>query len=151
MKTGIVTTDTYKDHLVFEGHPENADRVTSIIEKLQLKKKKFIWKKPKKFDLKLIENTHGKKFTDTVFNSFPSEGIKFLDSDTPVVKGSEKAAIDAVGSIIEAIDGVESKSFKNASCIIRPPGHHSGKTPAGFCIFNNIAVGGNYLINNYKL
>ena len=59
--------------------------------------------------------------------------------------------MDAVGSIITAIDGVENKEFKNAFCPVRPPGHHAEKNKAmGFCIFNNVAVGANYLIKKYN-
>ena len=66
--------------------------------------------------------------------------------------GSREAASDAVGSIITAIDGVQNKEFKNAFCAVRPPGHHAEKNKAmGFCIFNNVAVGANYLINKYQL
>ena len=44
-----------------------------------------------------------------------------------------------------------SKKFKNAFCAVRPPGHHAEKGKAmGFCIYNNIAVGAQYLIKNYK-
>ena len=94
MSTAIITTDTYKDHQVTPGHPENEGRVTAIIEKLKLKKNKLIWKKPKKFDLKIIEDTHGKQFTDDVLSSFPKEGFGFFDPDTPVVSKSKQAALD---------------------------------------------------------
>ena len=57
-----------------------------------------------------------------------------------------------MGSIITAIDGVKKKEFKNAFCAVRPPGHHAEKNKAmGFCIYNNVAVGAHYLIENYKL
>ena len=43
------------------------------------------------------------------------------------------------------------KDFKNAFCAVRPPGHHAEKDKAmGFCIYNNVAVGANYLIEKYK-
>ena len=60
--------------------------------------------------------------------------------------------MDAVGSIIVAIDGVQNKEFQNAFCAVRPPGHHAEKNKAmGFCIYNNIAVGAYYLLEKYKL
>ena len=52
---------------------------------------------------------------------------------------------------ITAIDGVQNKDFKNAFCAVSPPGHHAEKDKAmGFCIYNNVAVGANYLIEKYK-
>ena len=57
-----------------------------------------------------------------------------------------------MSSIISAIDSVKNKKFKNAFCAVRPPGHHAEYDKAmGFCIFNNVAVGANYLIEKYKL
>ena len=152
MSTAIITTDTYKDHQVTPGHPENEGRVTAIIEKLKLKKNKLIWKKPKKFDLKIIEDTHGKQFTDDVLSSFPKEGFGFFDPDTPVVSKSKQAALDVIGAAIQAVDGIEKGSFNNAYVVARPPGHHSGTAlgPKGFCTFNNISIASNYLINKYK-
>ena len=77
--------------------------------------------------------------------------LAFLDGDTVVSPGSKDATKDAVGSIITAIDGVEKKEFKNAFCAVRPPGHHAEKDKAmGFCIYNNVAVGANYLIQKYN-
>ena len=46
---------------------------------------------------------------------------------------------------------MENKKLKNAFCAVRPPGHHAEYDKAmGFCIFNNIAVGANYLLEKYK-
>ena len=55
MKTGIITTDTYRNHDTGQGPPERADRVTVVIDHLKkIKYKNLIWKKPAKFDLKYL-------------------------------------------------------------------------------------------------
>ena len=132
------------------GHPEQPDRVTYVINKLKQNKNLF-WKKSSNFDLKYLELTHTKNYILDVKNSFPSKGLKFLDSDTIISPGSSTSTVDAVGSIISAIDGIENKIIKNAFCAVRPPGHHAEKQKAmGFCIYNNVAVGANYLINKYN-
>jgi len=153
MKTGIITTDTYLDHNTGQGHPERADRVSAVIESLKkFKNKNLIWKKPSTFDRKLLEITHNNNYVNKVEKSFPEKGLVFLDGDTIVSPGSKQAALDAVGSIIAAIDGVQSKEFQNAFCAVRPPGHHAEKNKAmGFCIYNNVAVGTQYLLDKYKL
>ena len=151
MKTGIVITDTYLEHDTGQGHPERADRVSVIINNLKKFEKKLIWKKPIAFDQQLLKITHSNQYVDMVQNSFPSKGFYNLDGDTVVSPRSKKATLDAVGSIISAIDSVENRKFKNAFCAVRPPGHHSEREKAmGFCIYNNVAVGANYLINKYK-
>jgi len=86
-----------------------------------------------------------------VKKSFPNQGLKFLDGDTIISPGSKDATVDAVGSVIKAIDGVEQRKFRNAFCAVRPPGHHAEKNKAmGFCIYNNCAVAAHYLMEKYK-
>ena len=152
MKTGLVTSDTYQNHNTGEGHPEKIDRVTAVIDNFKrLDNKNLIWEKPTKFDQSFLINTHSSEYIDLVSKSFPENGLAFLDGDTVVSPGSKDATKDAVGSIITAIDGVQNKDFKNAFCAVRPPGHHAEKDKAmGFCIYNNVAVGANYLIEKYK-
>jgi acetoin utilization deacetylase AcuC-like enzyme len=152
VKTGLVTSDTYQNHNTGEGHPEKIDRVTAVIDNFKkIDNKELIWKKPSKFDQSFLINTHSSEYIDLVSKSFPENGLAFLDGDTVVSPGSKEATKDAVGSIITAIDGVQQKEFKNAFCAVRPPGHHAEKDKAmGFCIYNNVAVGANYLIEKYK-
>ena len=152
MKTGLVTSDTYQNHNTGEGHPEQINRVSVILENFKKKNNKnLIWKKPSKFEKKLLENTHNVSYVNFVEKSFPEKGLTFLDGDTIISPGSKEATLDAVGSIITAIDGVQNKEFQNAFCAVRPPGHHAEKNKAmGFCIYNNVAVGAHYLIEKYK-
>ena len=152
MKTGLITSDTYKNHNTGNGHPEKIDRVTAIIDNFKkVDNKNLIWKKPNKFDEFFLNKTHSIDYINHVKQSFPKKGLVFLDGDTIVSPGSKDATKDAVGSIITAIDGVQNKEFKNAFCAVRPPGHHAEKEKAmGFCIYNNVAVGANYLIEKYK-
>ena len=151
MKTALITSDTYKNHNTGDGHPEKIDRVTAVIDNFKkLDNKNLIWKKPSKFEKSLLIKTHSSEYIDHVDRSYPQNGFNFLDGDTVVSPGSKEATMDAVGSIIAAIDGVEEKEFKNAFCAVRPPGHHAEKEKAmGFCIYNNVAVGANYLIEKY--
>ena len=153
MKTCILTTDTYLNHHTGEGHPERPDRVTAVIDHLKkVKSKNLIWKKPEKFDLKYLALAHDKNYLNNIKDSFPKQGLNFLDGDTIVSPGSKEATRDAVGSILTAIDGVMKKDFNNAFCAVRPPGHHAEKQKAmGFCVYNNIAVGAYYLLEKYNL
>ncbi len=152
MKTGLITSDSYQNHDTGGGHPEKIDRVTAVIDNFRkLDNKNLIWKKPTKFDENLLFNTHSSEYVNLVNQSFPKKGLAFLDGDTVISPGSKEAIKDAVGSIITAIDGVQDKEFNNAFCAVRPPGHHAEKERAmGFCIYNNVAVGANYLIEKYK-
>ena len=151
MKTSIITSLTYQNHITGPGHPERIDRVKVINEKLKKLDNKIEWFQPKPFDQTIIEKVHNKKYLDNISLSFPKNGIKFLDSDTIISPGSKQATLDAVGSIIMGIDQVNSGKFKNTFCSVRPPGHHAESNKAmGFCIYNNVAVGAAYLLNRYK-
>jgi len=152
VKTGLITSDTYQNHITGEGHPEKIDRVKVIIANFKkINNKNLIWKKSSNFDQSFLINTHSSEYIKKVNESFPRKNLTYLDGDTVISPGSKDATKDAVGSIISAIDGVQNKEFKNAFCAVRPPGHHAEKEKAmGFCIYNNVAVGANYLIKKYK-
>ncbi len=68
----------------------------------------------------------------------------YLDIDTLVSRESYKAAIYAVGATIMA---AETGGF----ALTRPPGHHAHSDhSSGFCLFNNIAVATQNLVNQGK-
>jgi acetoin utilization deacetylase AcuC-like enzyme len=67
-----------------------------------------------------------------------------LDADTLTSPGSYAAAVHAVGAAIMA-------SETNGFALIRPPGHHAyADHSSGFCLFNNIAVAAQKLVNEGK-
>ena len=153
MTTCIFTSNSSIKHDTGPGHPECPERIPAILTGLKkIQSQKLIWKEIGSFDEKYIELTHSKKYLEKINQSFPKEDLVFLDGDTIVSKGSKKAAYDAVGAIINAIDAVMNQEFDNAFCVVRPPGHHAEKEQAmGFCIFNNVAVGATYLLEKYKI
>jgi acetoin utilization deacetylase AcuC-like enzyme len=151
--TCIFTSNSSIKHDTGPGHPECPERIPAILTGLKkIQSQKLIWREIGSFDEKYIELTHSNKYLEKINQSFPKEDLVFLDGDTIVSKGSKKAAYDAVGAIINAIDAVMNQEFDNAFCVVRPPGHHAEKEQAmGFCIFNNVAVGATYLLEKYKL
>ncbi|MCD4683795.1 MAG: histone deacetylase [Bacteroidales bacterium] len=57
---------------------------------------------------------------------------------------SYEAALSAVGLTVHA-------SEYNGFAVVRPPGHHAGRErAAGFCLFNNIAIATQKLVNEGK-
>ena len=153
MKTGIISSKNSLNHDTGDEHPENKYRIQSILERLKkIKSSNLEWSTPNKFDESYLKKTHNNLYIEEVKKAFPKKGKFFLDGDTVISPGSKNASYDAVSSIISAIDLVKKKKLKNAFCAVRPPGHHAEYDKAmGFCIFNNVAVGANYLIDRYKL
>ena len=152
MKTGLITSDSFKNHDTGPGHPEQIERISVINDNFRkLNNQNLFWKKPTIITDEIIKETHDANYLNLVKKSFPSKGFNSLDGDTIISPGSKEATFDAASSIVTAIDGVQNKEFKNAFCSVRPPGHHCNQNKAaGFCILNNIAIGAKYLLNKYK-
>ena len=152
MKTGLITSDSFKNHDTGPGHPEQIERISVINDNFRkLNNQNLFWKKPTIITDEIIKETHDANYLNLVKKSFPSKGFHALDGDTIISPGSKEATFDAASSIVTAIDGVQNKEFKNAFCSVRPPGHHCNQNKAaGFCILNNIAIGAKYLLNKYK-
>jgi acetoin utilization deacetylase AcuC-like enzyme len=83
-----------------------------------------------------IEGTKGKELTE-------------LDPDTSANAWTWEASLVAAGGFIECCEQVASGKAKNAYAFVRPPGHHAERDRAmGFCFFNNVAIGAEWLIKN---
>ena len=75
-----------------------------------------------------------------------------FDPDTVTSPKTYKAAWMAAGGVMEAIRAVLAGEVRNAFALIRPPGHHALRDRAmGFCIFNNLAIGAKYALNDHGL
>ena len=152
MNTGLIHTKSSLDHDTGDSHPENKFRIQSILDRLKTKKNLNLeWREPDNIDISSLNKTHDNNYIQKVKRAFPNKGHVFLDGDTVLSPGSKNASYDAVKSMISAVEMVHNKKLKNAFCAVRPPGHHAEFSKAmGFCIFNNVAVGANYLIEKYK-
>jgi acetoin utilization deacetylase AcuC-like enzyme len=57
---------------------------------------------------------------------------------------TREAALVAAGTCVEAAAAVLDAKHRDASshafCLVRPPGHHCGQQPSGFCVLNNVMV-----------
>lgn len=89
-----------------------------------------------------LELVHDKDYIEEVRRK--CENSEPLDDDTVVSPASFRASCQAVGATVLA---AETNNF----ALIRPPGHHSFRAKgSGFCLFNNIAVATQKLLNEGK-
>lgn len=149
----VISDDFHLKHTPSFSHPERPERITSVINYLE--EKKFFIKvdliKPSETVKENILLVHTEEHFNFIVESI-KRGNPQLDVDTYIVKDSLKAALLSSGAVINAVDLIMNKSYKNIFSLMRPPGHHAeSKKPMGFCIFNNIAIGAQYAIDKYRL
>jgi acetoin utilization deacetylase AcuC-like enzyme len=140
-------------HLENVSHPESPDRLRSILSNLQEKNiyKHLEVREPVASDISWIEKIHPPEYIKNIEDSCGQEP-RYLDSgDTIVTEKSYQAALLAAGSVLDSIDSLLNDSeAKHAFCAVRPPGHHAERrTAMGFCLFNNVAIGAQYVISRY--
>jgi len=72
------------------------------------------------------------------------------DLDTQATAKSYDTARLAVGSVFTLIDEIWKGNARRGFAFVRPPGHHAEADRAmGFCLFNNVALGADFLYQRY--
>lgn len=153
-RTGIVIAENHKKHVTPPGFPENFARIDAIAARFA---KNGILSRAVRItgipaDDRWLKSVHSDEYIKRVRGACAS-GKEYIDSrDAPISKGSEEAALGAVGDVLSAIDAVMAGKIQNAFCAIRPPGHHASSNRAmGFCIYNNVAIAAKYIQKRHGL
>jgi acetoin utilization deacetylase AcuC-like enzyme len=95
-----------------------------------------------------IASVHDEKYIERIEGTKGKEHTE-LDPDTSANAWTWEASLVAAGGFIECCGQVASSKAKNAYAFVRPPGHHAERDRAmGFCFFNNVAIGAEWLIKN---
>ncbi len=154
MSTAFISHPDCHDHDTGEDHPENAQRLSAIEDRLLSSRIsdfiKYLDAPEVTRDQLLRAHTAG--YLEMIDALMPRTGYARLDPDTVISPGSLQAAKRAAGSVILAVDRIMSGEIRNAFCSVRPPGHHAERNRAlGFCIYNNIAVGVKHALEVYGL
>ena len=77
--------------------------------------------------------------------TFAAAGGGWIEQDTVLCPRSYEVALSASGAVCDAVERVLQGEDRTALCLVRPPGHHAlPAEPMGFCLLNNIALGGTY-------
>lgn len=140
----------FDQHSVPPDHPESPLRNLAVEAKLR---ESGLWSEldiqhcipTSKDHLKLI---HTPGYIDQLYQIAPKKGMIMADRDTPLVFNTLKAAEEAAGSGIQAVNSIMQNGYKNVFCAIRPPGHHAEPNKTmGFCFVNNVALAAQYALS----
>lgn len=163
-KVGVVYTPAYLEP-DYENHIECRERLLAILNALEAAgEQHFAWITPREATVRELSRAHNPEC------DFHRDGARWFNYVEMVRQVSEslggnaelerggaselrfesfEIAKLAAGGVIEGIDYVMDKSSALAACVLnRPPGHLANNT---ICIFNNIAVGALYALEEKEL
>jgi acetoin utilization deacetylase AcuC-like enzyme len=148
--TGFVLDERYRLHDTGPGHPERSDRIAVLLRAIEegpgLRRIA-----PRAATGDEITLVHDQRHFEAVGRTSGQTRAAF-DADTPVSADSFDTACLAAGGMLAAVDAVMAGEIDNAFAMVRPPGHHAERSQAmGFCLFNNVAVGAEYLRRRHGL
>ncbi|KAJ0981970.1 hypothetical protein J5N97_010225 [Dioscorea zingiberensis] len=159
---GLVYDDRMCRHSTPDGepHPECPDRIRSIWTKLELEgiPQRCVVLNGKEAEDEHIASVHTNrhiKLIKAISNKeFDSQRDRVASKFNSIYlnKGSSEAAYLAAGSVVEVCKRVVEGQLRSGFAIVRPPGHHAEANEAmGFCLFNNIAIAANFLLDKPEL
>jgi len=129
----FISNKIFLEHDTGIGHPECAKRLEAFGS---------LPDTPIETGEPYLELVHSKEYIERVKEAC-THGMP-LDADTQTCSKSYEVACYAVGAAIQA-------SKTNNFALVRPPGHHSYPAyGSGFCLFNNIAIATQKLVNEGK-
>lgn len=133
-------------------HVESPQRIQAIYRMVE-KEISFSYEeiKPRPAQEEEIQMVHSPSYVKSIKETSGQERV-ILDPDTSTSSRSFEVALLAAGGLLKAIDCVMEGKIQNGFALVRPPGHHAEASKAmGFCLFNNVAIGAEYLIKKYGL
>ncbi len=153
MKTLYYEHPDFLLHNTGLGHPESPERVRRISTALAAPEfNDLIRRVPPLGTQQQVLLIHSTELWQSMHSTQPSEGLRYLDSDTALSPGSLQAALRAVGAACDAVDQIMAGKADNAFCATRPPGHHAEpKRAMGFCLFNTVAIAAEYARRHHHL
>lgn len=157
-RVGLIYDERMCRHTTPDGeqHPESPQRIRAIWRKLEAEgiPQRCIVLDAKQADDKYLAAVHTKSHINLIrkisSKEFDSRRLKIASKLNSIYfnNGSSEAAYLSAGSVIEASVRVGMGDLNSAVAIVRPPGHHAEPDEAmGFCLFNNVAVAANVLLN----
>jgi acetoin utilization deacetylase AcuC-like enzyme len=142
MRTGLYSDPIFMAHDT-GSHPENAGRLAAIAQQLEADglTARCLTRKPRPATREEVSAIHSVDYMRYVEEAALS-GQHYLDTpDCVLSQETYRVALNAAGSLVDAVVDVAEGRLDNAFVACRPPGHHAEQAQAmGFCYFNNVAI-----------
>ena len=151
MTTQLVYSDQFLTHTT-PGHPENAQRLTTIINTL---KRSSLYQKiqmlpPTPLAESILREIHTPEMIELI-KTLSNKTLSWIDPDTYVCKNDFEIATLAAGGLTQLCENILNNQATNGFALIRPPGHHATTSRSmGFCLFNNAALAAHTLTKKEK-
>jgi acetoin utilization deacetylase AcuC-like enzyme len=152
-RTVILKDASFLQHIIEQGHPESPQRLESIYAMLAAPDMAGLFDEfaPRQATKEEIAINHTRAYIERIAATAGRPPVR-LDPDTGTSPGSWDAAIRAVGAVLDGCDMILQGKAANGFALVRPPGHHAESDRAmGFCLFNNVAIGAQYLVHQHNL
>ncbi|HSG29877.1 MAG TPA: histone deacetylase [Candidatus Krumholzibacterium sp.] len=147
--TGIFYHGLFGKHLEGYRHVESPDRYRVVMERLRncplTGSLSFI--EAERARIEWIKKVHDPEYVDGILALEVDEPVVLDWGDTVATRYTVEAALHSAGAGVQAARMVLGGELDSAFCTGRPPGHHAEPGRAmGFCIFNNIAIATDWLL-----
>lgn len=154
MSVALITHPDCLRHDMGQNHPESPARLRAINDQLiasGLDRVIYHYQAPVA-TREQLQRVHDANYIQSVFDASPQEGFMSFAPDAIMNPHTLDAALHAAGAAVLGVDMVMEDKINSAFCSIRPPGHHAGRNQAaGFCFFNNVAVGAAHALEMHGL
>ncbi len=149
----IIYGDVFLKHQPRYHHPENPERLRATLNGLRNYGIMELFEviEPRAGGIELALKIHDKDYVMLV-QRLSKGGYGWMDGDTYVSPGTLEAALHGLGAAAQSVE-LALISNKPVFVLVRPPGHHAGRSLSalgapsnGFCIFNNVALAAETLL-----
>ncbi|MFQ5590702.1 MAG: histone deacetylase [Phycisphaerae bacterium] len=151
---GLAQDKRLQDHLTGGAHPERPQRLEAIAAALCTHRltQACASVEVSPIDLELVRRVHADSYITRV-ESACADGLTYIDvPDSAICPRSYEVALLAAGAVINAVAEVMAGRLDRAFCAVRPPGHHAEHDRSiGFCMFNNVAIAAQYLLDQHHM